>query len=139
MSNQREILSRRALLAVIFLAVAALFAPEVVSAQDAIYQASELTQQPKIKDARQARNAILRSYSQHLQEAGLEGRVQVAFVVNADGTVDGSSVTVIDSPAEALSKAAEVAVKKLEFQPGQKDGQAVRCQVRMPIQYSRGN
>jgi protein TonB len=139
MKNQREILSRRALLAVVFLAVAALFAPDTASAQDAIFQASELTEQPKIKDARQARNAILRSYSQHLQDAGLEGRVQVAFVVNADGSVEESSVTIIDSPAEALSKAAEVAVKRLEFQPGQKDGQPVRCQVRMPIQYSRGN
>ena len=52
MKIQREILSRRALLAVVFLAVAALFAPDMASAQDAIYQASELTEQPKIKDAR---------------------------------------------------------------------------------------
>jgi len=139
MRTQREILFRRALLAVVFLAVGSLYTPEIVSAQDAVYQAAELTEQPKIADARQARNAILRSYSSQLQEAGVEGRVEVAFVVNADGSVDESSVQVMNSPAEGLAQAAEVAVKKLKFQPGKKDGQAVRCQVMMPSQYSRGN
>ncbi len=139
MPTQKEKLFRRALLAVVFLAVSVLYAPEAVSAQDAVYQASELSEQPKIADARQARNAILRSYSSSLQEAGVEGRVEVAFVVNTDGSVDETSVTVVNSPAEGLSRAAEVAVKKLKFQPGKMNGQPVRCQVVMPIQYSRGN
>jgi len=87
---------------------------------------------------KQARNAILRSYTSALQEAGLEGEVHVAFIVNADGSVDSGSITVVRSPAEGLSKAAEVAVTKLRFQPGQKDGQAVRCEVMIPIKYTRG-
>ena len=72
------------------------------------------------------------------QEAGLEGEVQVAFIVNADGTVDASSITVVSSPSDGLSKAAEVAVTKLKFQPGQKDGKPVRCEVLIPIKYTRG-
>jgi TonB family protein len=139
MRTQREILFRRAMLAVVFMAVGSLYAPEAVSAQDAVYQAAELTEQPRIADARQARSAILRSYSARLQEAGVEGRVEVAFVVNIDGSVDEASVKVMKSPAEGLSQAAEIAVKKLKFQPGRKDGQAVRCQVMMPIQYSVGD
>jgi TonB family protein len=115
MKPQREILFRRALLAVVFLAVGFLYMPETVSAQDAVYQMAELTEQPKIADARQARNAILRSYNSRLQDAGVEGRVEVSFVVNTDGSVDEASVQVVNSPAEGLSQAAQVAVKRLKF------------------------
>ena len=121
------------------LALAMLYMPQELSAQGAVYEASELSEQPKIADAGQARQAIIRSYSQSLQDAGLEGRVQVAFVVNEDGSVDEKSIRVVSSPDDGLSKAAEVAVRKLKFQPGKKDGQAVRCQVVMPIQYRSGD
>jgi TonB family protein len=115
-----------------------MFAPGKALAQGAIYEPGELTSQPKIADANQARTAILRSYTSALQEAGLEGKVDVAFVVNTDGSVDGSSITVVSSPADGLSEAAKVAVAKIQFVPGEKDGQKVRCQVVMPIRYTRG-
>jgi len=139
MRTKREILFSKTLMTGLFLAVACLYTPQDLSAQGAIYEPSELSEQPKIADAGQARQAIIRSYSQSLQSAGLEGRVQVAFVVNTDGSVDEGSIKVVSSPDDGLSKAAEVAVRKLKFQPGKKDGQAVRCQVVMPIQYKAGN
>jgi TonB family protein len=112
--------------------------PQSVSAQEEVFKAGQVTEQPKIADAKQARNAILRSYTSQLQEQGLEGEVQVAFIVNIDGSVDAGSITVVSSPADGLSKAAEVAVTKLKFQPGQKDGKPVRCEVLIPIKYTRG-
>jgi TonB family protein len=103
-----------------------------------VYKAGEVAEQPRIADADQARNAILRSYTSALQGVGLEGEVHVASIVNTDGCVDPASITVVSSPAEGLAKAAEVAVTKLKFQPGKKDGQPVRCEVLVPIKYTRG-
>lgn len=135
----RDTPSPRALLPVAWVMMGLfMFAPGKALAQGAIYEPGELTSQPKIADANQARTAILRSYTSALQEAGLEGKVDVAFVVNTDGSVDGSSITVVSSPADGLSEAAKVAVAKIQFVPGEKDGQKVRCQVVMPIRYTRG-
>lgn len=80
----------------------------------------------------------MRSYSSSLQRQGLEGRVEVAFVVNTDGSVDAASVKVLRSPAEGLSEAAVAAVARIKFKPGQVDGTDVRCQVAMPISYVLG-
>ncbi len=112
--------------------------PTLVLAQETVFQPNQLSEQPKIADANQARTAITRSYSSALQDAGLEGRVEVSFIVNTDGSVDQASIQVIKAPTEALGKAAEVAVARIKFQPGKKDGQAVRCQVAMPIVYAKG-
>jgi len=138
MRMQREILKLATWLPVLCLTAGLYAFPRTLSAQETVYKSGQLTEQPKIADAKQARSAILRSYTSQLQEAGLEGEVQVAFIVNADGTVDASSITVVSSPSDGLSKAAEVAVTKLKFQPGQKDGKPVRCEVLIPIKYTRG-
>jgi len=136
----RDLCSPRALMSLVWVLMGLVFfTPTEVLAQGAIYEANELSQQPKIADANQARTAITRSYSRALQEAGLEGKVDVAFVVNADGSVDASSITVVSSPDEGLAEAARVAVAKIKFVPGEKDGQKVRCQVVMPIRYTRSD
>lgn len=138
MREEKGILDLRIWFSALCFAFVFLALPAGLVGQEPVYKAGELTAQPKIADAKQARSAILRSYTAALQEAGLEGEVHIAFIVNADGTVDASSITVVSSPAEALGKAAEVAVTKLMFQPGQKDGRAVRCEVLIPIKYTRG-
>lgn len=112
-------------------------APTSGAGQETVYQASELSKKPTIADANQARTAIMRSYSTRLQESGVQGRVQVAFVVKADGKVDAESVQIIQSPADALSEAAKVAVARIQFKPGEKDGTPVPCRVVMPISYGQ--
>ena len=132
---QREMLPPTASLILAWLFASLLLVPGTVVGQEVVYQASELTEQPRIANANQARKAITRSYSARLKEAGLEGRVEVAFVVNPDGSVDAESVRVLRSPADDLSAAAVAAVARIKFQPGELDGTAVRCQVAMPISY----
>jgi TonB family protein len=109
-----------------------------IAAQSATYLPEQVAEQPRIADAGQARTAISRSYSASLQDAGLEGRVEVAFVVDADGSVDASTIRVINTPAPALGKAAEAAVARIRFRPAQKDGQAVRCHAGLAVVYQRG-
>lgn len=120
-------------------ALAAVMAiPALVSAQEAVHQPDQVSEQPKIADANQARTAISRSYTSALQDAGLEGRVEVAFIVNADGSVDPGSIKVLKTPVEALGKAAEVAVARIKFQPAKKDGSTVRCQAALAVVYKKG-
>ncbi len=116
-----------------------LLLPRAAAGQEPVYKPDQVSEQPKIADPSQAKTAISRSYTLALQEMGLEGRVEVAFIVNADGTVDPASIRVIKSPAEALAKAAEVAVAKIKFQPAKKDGQPVRCEAVMAVVYQRGS
>lgn len=128
----------RALLTAVGLMAAALLHPAVSEAQEATYTQEQVSEQPRIADASQARTAISRSYSTSLQEAGVEGRVEVVFVVNADGSVDASSIQVTSAPAPALGKAAEAAVARIRFRPAQKDGQAVRCHAGLAVVYQKG-
>lgn len=120
------------------LAAGTFLAPAFAAAQDATYLPEQVSEQPRIADAGQARTAISRSYAPSLQDAGLEGRVEVTFVVNEDGTVDASTVQVISTPAPALGKAAEAAVTRIRFRPAQKDGKAVRCHAGLAVVYQRG-
>lgn len=128
----------RALLTAVGLMAAALLLPAASAAQETTYTPEQVSETPRIADAGQARTAISRSYSASLQEAGLEGRVEVTFVVNADGSVDASTVQVMSAPAPALGKAAEAAVARIRFRPAQKDGQAVRCHAGLAVVYQRG-
>lgn len=139
MHTRRKILRPMILVPMACLAMGLCLAPTSGAAQETVYQTSELTQQPSVADANQARTAIMRSYSTRLQEAGVQGRVQVAFVVKADGNVDAESVQIIQSPSDALSAAAKVAVARIKFKPGQKDGSPVPCRVVMPISYGQAD
>ena len=137
--HQREIPFLTASLILTWFLVTLVLVPRTLEAQEGVYQASELSRQPTIANANQARRAITRSYSSRLQDRGLEGRVEVAFVVNIDGSVDAESVRVLRSPSEGLAAAAVAAVSRIKFKPGQVNGADVRCEVAMPISYVLGN
>ncbi len=92
---------------------------------------------PKVKSASQAQQAIARAYPVQMAEAGVGGKVQVRFVVRADGSVDASSVEVVAASMKALGDAAADAVCKIEFVPGKKDGAAVDAIVMMPISFGK--
>ena len=107
--------------------------PRAVSAQ--AFNPEQLSEMPKIKSASQARLAIERAYPQQLQVAGVGGKVQVRFVVKADGSVDATSVEIVAASMKVLGDAAVEAVRKIEFVPGKKDGSPVAAIVLMPISF----
>lgn len=108
-------------------------APSVVAAQ--ALTPDQLTVLPQVQSASQASSAILSEYPRNLQESGIGGRVQVRFVVLADGTVDPGSVEVVAASVNALGNAAAKAVARIRFKPGQKDGAAVPAVVVMPTTF----
>ena len=113
--------------------LALLLVPVQGAAQDEIYSLAEVTEQPGLKNGRQAQKVILRSYPRQLQDAGIGGKVQIRFIVDASGKVEASSIEVVATTVQALGEAAVKAVADIEFVPGKKDGSPVRTLVVMPI------
>ena len=114
--------------------VAMTFVPIQVSAQQ-VYGPEELSEMPSVKSVSQAQRAIARSYPRNLQNAGIEGRVQLRFVVGSDGAVEASTIEVVAASQSAFGEAAAAAIAQIEFKPGKKDGSAVRSVVVMPITF----
>ena len=112
-----------------------LVAPSAASAQ--AFSPEQLSEMPKVKSASQAQKVIERAYPQQMQVAGVGGKVQVRFVVKADGTVDPGTVEVVAATMKALGEAAAEAVCKIEFVPGKKDGSPVASIVMMPISFGQ--
>lgn len=126
-------MARNAFGVVLFSAILALFAPSSANAQ--VYAAAELTEAPRIESPSQAVRAIQKSYPAFLRDAGLGGRVQLAFVVRADGSVDPTSVRVLSEERDGLGDAARKAITEIRFKPGKKNGEPVAAEVTIPIAY----
>ena len=64
----------------------------------------------------------------------IEGKVELVFVVQTDGSV--SDIEVTDSfPGKIFVQAALRAVRQWRFKPGTKDGQPVATRVRLPLRF----
>ena len=89
--------------------------------------------QPSLSNQGTIASVMERLYPRILQDAGIGGTVVMQFVIEPDGTVDMSSVKVIDSPHEQLSDASVKAVERFRFRPGRYKGENVRVLIQMPI------
>lgn len=105
------------------------------SASAQAFSPDQLSEMPQVKSASQAAQAIQRAYPRSLQENGVGGKVQIRFVVKADGSVDPATVEIVAATVKALGDAAAEAVGKIQFVPGKKDGSAVAAVVVMPITF----
>lgn len=105
----------------------ALSTTQVLSAQDSAAQA-----QRPAPATRSQNEEILPIHTEEpvyprlAADGGIEGWVHVRFTVAADGTVPGSSVSVVDAePAEIFNNSAVNAAQKFQFRPRTVDGEAV--------------
>lgn len=109
--------------------------PAAAAAQDKVYDAAELTTRPKVASMARTAQLVQSSYPAKLKSAGVDGTVEVQFVIGTDGKVDPSSVEVVAATVPALADAAKEVASKLEFQPGKVDNAPVRTRVLLPIVY----
>ena len=73
-------------------------------------------------------------YPERARENGVQGKVIVDFVVNADGSI--GEVTVEKGVDEDLDNEAIRVVKSMpRWEPGKVDGQAVNCYFRLPLSF----
>ena len=64
------------------------------------------------------------------------GKVYIVFVVNQQGRVDNPIVQKSSDPV--FEKSALNAIKKWKFEPGKRNGQAVRFRMRVPVTFPKG-
>jgi protein TonB len=106
---------------------------EAPPAADFAYELAVLDKQPSLSNKGTIASVMERLYPRLLQDAGIGGTVQLQFVIEPDGSVDMSSVKVIDSSNDQLSEASIKAVEKFKFKPGVYKGAPVRVLIQMPI------
>ena len=73
-------------------------------------------------------------YTAKAKRAGIEGTVLLDCIVETDGSV--GDVTVTKSLDEELDQQAVVAARQWTFQPGKKNGKAVRVQIALEMTFT---
>jgi len=112
-------------------------AEETVTSSSSDEQASPaaaVDTHPKIVGGLQAIQEAVQ-YPEIAYESGVEGRVLVQFVVNANGNVE--EATVERGVHELLDDEALRVVRATEFTPGRTNGQAVPVKMTLPITFQR--
>lgn len=72
-------------------------------------------------------------YPYQMKVTKMQGSVMVEFVIERDGNV--SRPRVFESSHRDFEQAAISAILKSKWQPGQKNGEAVRSRVRLPVNF----
>ncbi|HEX6037468.1 TonB family protein, partial [Longimicrobium sp.] len=103
-----------------------------------VYSAEELDVRPSLSNASAFRSAVSRSYPTALEGTNTWGSAVVSFVVRPDGSVDRSSISVVEASHPAFRGAASAAISRARFTPARVGGQAVPTQVSMPITWRGG-
>jgi TonB family protein len=75
-------------------------------------------------------------YPEKLRQAGVEGAVLLEFVIEQDGTVDSSSLQVLESTNRAFEGPARAVIEGSLYTPGEVDGEPVRVLVSQQIGFS---
>lgn len=97
------------------------------------YEASVLHRQPELRNATDVQQIMQRLYPRMLQDANIGGRVVLEFVIEADGTVDRSSIKVVEATHAQFTEVSTHVVERFQFRPGVYNNRNVRVLVRMPI------
>ncbi|NGP89982.1 energy transducer TonB [Fodinibius halophilus] len=88
--------------------------------------------EPQIKGGLQSLYDDL-SYPREAKLAGIEGTVNIQFVVSKDGTVQDAKV--IRGIGGGCDKEALRAVRNLTFKPGRQRGRVVKVQLSIPVRF----
>src|SRR4051812_17688079 len=100
-----------------------LLAPATVRAQSDAHEMSELESIPKFSSPSSAAKLIQAAYPTAMKRAGINGTVQLEFVVLPTGKVEPGSVQVVAASSPALGEAAKGMAEKIEFTPGMIKGE----------------
>jgi protein TonB len=103
------------------------------------YQVAVLDSPPAISNMTDVPRALVRNYPRLLLDAGISGAVTMRFVIEPNGTVDQSSVQVVNASNDQFRTAATNVVEMMRFRPGRYRGEPVRVLIEMPINFQAGS
>jgi serine/threonine-protein kinase len=99
-----------------------------------VYRPGELDQPPALANRADFSRAVARNYPSSANGAG---SAVVEFVVLPNGTVDRSSIRVVEVSDPVLRRAAAAAAGSARFTPARVDGQPVRASVSIPLTWNQ--
>lgn len=105
-------------------------------ADEGTYDLASVEERPQFRNTSDVQRYVQRNYPPLLRDAGIQGSVQVQFVVGTDGRVEPSSIEVISTDHEQFADVARRAVERMRFSPAKVNNRAVRVLVTMPIQFA---
>jgi TonB family protein len=94
-----------------------------------VYDTTQVATKPKILDGPQL------SYPDGPRRRGVQGRVVLTLIVNADGKADYRSIRVIQSLDPEIDREATRYAGQANFQPACLAGQPVRVRDKLPIDF----
>jgi periplasmic protein TonB len=97
------------------------------------FSANLVDRRASLSNQSQVVRLLERLYPQDLKASGMEGSVQVQFVVSAEGRVDMSTVQVMSTTHPEFSAATIQALKDFRFTPARKGSHNVRMLTTLPI------
>lgn len=103
--------------------------PLRLKVEEKIFELAELTKSPSPIDQRTPR------YPPRLLERRIEGLVTLRFVIDQNGRVSEDRIQVERTAHPELTRSAINAVKNWVFEPGELNGEAVSCWVRVEIPF----
>jgi TonB family protein len=107
--------------------------PEAEPGSGRVHVLREVDVPPRIDNSREFRLALARRYPAAARDAGVQGWVNVCFVVEADGSI--SNAVVMRATDEQFEQPTLDAVSVMRFRPARLDGRPVRVWVVQPIQW----
>lgn len=99
-----------------------------------VYRSGELDEAPALANRADFGRVVARNYPSSANGAG---RAVVEFVVLPNGTVDRSSIRVIEVSDPVFRRAAAAAAGAARFTPARVDGQPVRASVSIPLTWNQ--
>jgi len=94
-----------------------------------VYDTTQVSERPY------ARSGPDLEYPVRLRERHVQGRVLLSLIVNADGSVDPTSITVVRSADPGFDVEAIRWARGGQFWPGCRQGRAVRVRMLQPIDF----
>jgi TonB family protein len=91
---------------------------------------------PQIINTRDMIRELTRNYPRELVRAGLEGQAVLRFMVRSDGSVDASTVSVVEATHPLFGEAAARVAPTMRFSPAQVGGRPVDVRISVPIYFS---
>jgi TonB family protein len=102
---------------------------------DPAYDVSAVSVAPRLNNHDEVQRSLEIAYPPLLRDAGVGGTVLLGFIVVEDGSVDPTSVYVIESDNPEFSIAALMVAKRMRFDPAIVNERPVRVRVQMPITF----
>jgi TonB family protein len=100
------------------------------SPDSTVYDTTHITRKPWAISGPQM------SYPDQLRQQGINGHVELSVIINADGSVDRRSVTVVWRDRPEFEREALKWVSEARFSPGCIGDNAVRVRIALPIRWT---